>query len=168
MNDKVYVVTDGEYSDFRIEGIFTEKDKAEKYADTFGYDNIEEWDLNPDFKIENNIWMVYVYLDGSEPEVERKSYLMGKCENLGIRNAFRYQDNYMCSGSSVYTFIIESDSVKKAIKIATDRTAFIKAYYYLFPKLRYKCAKDEYGHDDYPWYDFKTKHIIDTVGGNSI
>lgn len=52
---KIYVVTCGEYSDYRISGVFTNKELAQKFCDTFnsgeggwGDDHgIEEYDANP-------------------------------------------------------------------------------------------------------------------------
>lgn len=45
----IYVVTSGEYSDYRIEGVFTDKDKAEAFADRNPEYEIEEYPANPDF-----------------------------------------------------------------------------------------------------------------------
>lgn len=45
--EKVYVVTDGWYSDYSIKAIFSDKEVAEKYKQVHGYDNdIEEWPVN--------------------------------------------------------------------------------------------------------------------------
>lgn len=44
---KVYIVTRGEYSDYQIESVFLDKEKAEKYIDTHDSDmEIEEYDLD--------------------------------------------------------------------------------------------------------------------------
>ena len=47
---KVYVVTFGEYSDYRIHGIYSNKEKAKEImilnANGYGPGNIEEWDLD--------------------------------------------------------------------------------------------------------------------------
>ena len=43
---KVYVVTDGEYSDFHIEAIFTDEKKAKLYAATHYCNDIEEWETD--------------------------------------------------------------------------------------------------------------------------
>ena len=42
---KVYIVTEGEYSDYGIIGVFSTKDKAEKFVEEFGGD-IEEYGLD--------------------------------------------------------------------------------------------------------------------------
>lgn len=41
----IYVVTDGEYSDYRIKAVFTEKERAEKYIKLYG-GVIEEYEAN--------------------------------------------------------------------------------------------------------------------------
>ena len=43
---KVYIVTDGDYSDYHIEAVFTDKEKAEKYASLHCYDAVEEYDAD--------------------------------------------------------------------------------------------------------------------------
>lgn len=35
---KVFIVTEGEYSDYQIKAVFSTKEKAEKYIDTHGND----------------------------------------------------------------------------------------------------------------------------------
>jgi hypothetical protein len=48
----VYAVNSGEYSDYHIDAIFTTREIAEKYMQTFkkegygGYNDIEEWELD--------------------------------------------------------------------------------------------------------------------------
>ena len=53
MKKTIYIVTQGSYSDYHICGVFSDKELAEKYKQTFSnaqlYDEmrIEEWELNP-------------------------------------------------------------------------------------------------------------------------
>lgn len=50
MSGKVYVVTTGSYSDYRIEAIFTDKDRAESYLSGLSRNDdpdMEEYDLDP-------------------------------------------------------------------------------------------------------------------------
>ena len=42
---KIYVVTEGEYSDYRICGVFTKEKKAERYAYLIG-GNVEEYEAD--------------------------------------------------------------------------------------------------------------------------
>jgi hypothetical protein len=68
----VYVVTEGDYSDYRIKAIFSTKDAAEayisegskyKYAD---FNDIDEWELDAEAGyIMRPYWGVYLTKDGS-------------------------------------------------------------------------------------------------------
>jgi hypothetical protein len=50
--NKIYIVTSGQYSDYGIDAVFSEKSLAKKYIDSFKKDDygdrmeIEEWDLD--------------------------------------------------------------------------------------------------------------------------
>ena len=43
---KIYIVTDGDYSDYHIEAVFTDKGVAEKYAALHSCNSVEEWDTD--------------------------------------------------------------------------------------------------------------------------
>jgi len=52
METKIYLVTRGKYSDYRVSAVFNEKELAEKYINSFKVDGfvdfrIEEYNLNP-------------------------------------------------------------------------------------------------------------------------
>ena len=70
MNDVVYVVTEGTYSDYHICGIFTTQENAEEYISVFFKDDrwseyrIEEHDLNPYMaKFEEGLKPYFVRID---------------------------------------------------------------------------------------------------------
>jgi hypothetical protein len=46
-----FIVTSGEYSDYRIKGVFSTKEKAEQFKLLYDYDDIEEWDLDPEVPV---------------------------------------------------------------------------------------------------------------------
>ena len=88
----VYIVTAGEYSDYRIERVFLDKDKAYKYCELMGnrnrYDdyNVEEYDTSDDdlkFLDECTVFEDKVYrkdnyicyecVDGNEAKVNIKT-----------------------------------------------------------------------------------------------
>lgn len=67
IEEKIYVVTDGNYSDYRIMGVFDSKEKAELYIDSF-YGRIEEYVLNPyNEELKNGFksFAVYMNINGS-------------------------------------------------------------------------------------------------------
>ena len=44
---KIYLITDGEYSDYRIYGVYSTLEKAEQARRLFAIQNaVEEWDLD--------------------------------------------------------------------------------------------------------------------------
>ncbi len=61
--DKVYIVTQGSYSDYRIVGVFDTKERAELFIESF-YGRIEVYDLNPhEEKLSNGYKSYRVYMD---------------------------------------------------------------------------------------------------------
>ena len=55
----VYIVTDGDYSDYHIVAAFDDKKLAELFIEKIGAGDIEEYQLNiPGFDIKNkNLWL---------------------------------------------------------------------------------------------------------------
>ena len=43
----IYVVTDGVYSEYHVEAVFTSREKAEEFRTYHGYDNVEEFEADP-------------------------------------------------------------------------------------------------------------------------
>ena len=59
----VYVVTDGQYSDYAIKAIFSNKQLAFKYKEIHHYDDVEIWELDYDKKnIKNALLKYYVHI----------------------------------------------------------------------------------------------------------
>lgn len=52
---KVYVTVSGSYSDFQLQGVFTEKSHAEEYAATFYDGDVQEYELNEE-PVERRNW----------------------------------------------------------------------------------------------------------------
>lgn len=101
---KVYIVTEGDYSDYHIEACFTTKEQAEEYIknskkveDSSWYKpSIEEWDLDEGTKI---VKVIDLYMTFTSPlskrnyeesininleeNVECKAYRWGQCEFWG-------------------------------------------------------------------------------------
>ena len=72
---KVYVVTDGYYSDMHIVGVFSTADKAKAYADTFDDQRIHEWDVDGKKSCERvKRWVVTINADTGDECTEPDSY----------------------------------------------------------------------------------------------
>lgn len=61
---KIYVVTDGSYSDMGVVGVFDSKDTAQQFVDKFSCNDVEEYELNAKVKqINQNLTLYYVRMD---------------------------------------------------------------------------------------------------------
>lgn len=150
---KVYIVTSGEYSDYHIDAVFSAKEKAEEFADIVGTGfEVEEYDLDAQFERKTVVYLVS-FSDRYGCEASIEEYLNP--------DTVEYSESF---GDKRYTFTILCDSSKKAVKIASERLAQIKAMPYMFPKLMQKCycENDElFGtHRKYPTYNYKTREIV--------
>lgn len=65
---KVYIVTDGEYSDYHIESCFSTKKKAQEYIKnskkvngSIYYPDIEEWELDSNSDIVDVIYLTFTF-----------------------------------------------------------------------------------------------------------
>ena len=71
---KIYIVTDGYYSDYHIEAVFTDKRQAEIYCGTHQCDNIEEYEADQhqfDSDMELKLqWNARIY-DGVVSEINK-------------------------------------------------------------------------------------------------
>jgi len=62
---KIFVVTTGEYSEYRIEGVFTDSVAAELFRDFYQCDKVEVYDLNPEIPVvEGNMYWCCYYFKG--------------------------------------------------------------------------------------------------------
>lgn len=69
----IYIVTDGEYSDYKICGVFDDPGLAKEFQDAGGHRSIEEYPLNPYvFQLREgwNIWEVEMLKNGDTPACE--------------------------------------------------------------------------------------------------
>lgn len=118
---KVYVVTDGNYSDYEVVGIFVDKDKANNYCElhTSLDGNVEEWDtMDEDYKIEKPNMFKYYYVElTTQGEVKQ-------CEEL-IYKQLKSMDDIDTTLYETFfgTFCcnVIADSEDKAIKITRDK-----------------------------------------------
>jgi hypothetical protein len=110
---KVYIVTAGSYSDYRIEKVFIDKEKAEKYIalcqDNWDYPQIEEFETDDDKLIDKITYIKASYSKGrssyrkNEVEVEIKvTNTLDNSEEDMNRNSFYF---YSWSGDKDLTIL---------------------------------------------------------------
>ena len=119
--NKIYVVTLGEYSDYRICGVFNLENLAQKFIDSFGERNtmnIEEYTLNP--------YSIEISKDYKPFFIKMTSE--GECTQVNIENNFNSLDT--CYGfdnkKQLYCSVFAKDE-KHAIKIVNEKRIQILA-----------------------------------------
>lgn len=143
---KVYIVTEGEYSDYHIDACFSTKKQAEQFiknskaVDDFcsytGY-TIEEWELDGSTKIVDVINVFFTFTSplskhNYEEKIESRVDKSVECK------AFEYSGKTMFYGSDLQNLHIKrianpnkntEDEISKCIKIAYDTAKKIKYLY---------------------------------------
>lgn len=155
--NKVYVVTAGEYSDYRIEGIFSSRKKAEEYINnsTKMYLNgIDEWILDekkPDKR--EKIFSVISDFDKIDFHVYGREYYP-----IEYKDLMQYYIKW--DKSHNIRFYIYTDTRERAIKIASERLRQVKAEeHFRYPLLR-RPVTTSYGQDEFPFTHYHTGEII--------
>jgi len=130
MEKKIYVVTSGEYFDYRIEAIFSTKEKANEYVQQNGTDFcIEEHDLDEEVVKETKLWAI-------EFEIESHKIKLASPVTYDIdKNKDTCKVTEYLSLKPYITFYVEAETIDRAIKIASERFASVKANEYIWLRL---------------------------------
>jgi hypothetical protein len=117
---KIYVVTSGEYSDYHVVAIFSNKDVAEKFnKDMLIEENkIEEWELDnvPEFPVGLYPYHVEMKYDGHVVNINRQS--MEYFQEYDYVSDYGYKEKI-----NTMTAKILAKDEKHAIKIANEKRA---------------------------------------------
>lgn len=155
--NKVYVVTSGEYSDYRIEGIFSSHEKAEEYINhsmNSNLNGIDEWVLDekkPDKG--EKIFEVTSAFDKIGFHVSGREYWP-----IEYKDLMQYYNGWY--GGCNIRFYIYTDTRERAIKIASERLRQVKAEeYFRYPLLR-RPVTTSYGREEFPLIHYHTGEII--------
>lgn len=164
--DKVFIVTSGCYSDYQIEAVFSSEERAKEYINAKGTDC--DWEISEyivDSESVDKVNAMYeVYIDINTGEVT----VYGRC-GQGTGWDYSYyserRDCILYDGYKDVRMWIESDSMERVKKVASERWMQVKALQQVaFPYL-YKKVVDDRKHfglpcHEYPMYNFFTKKII--------
>ena len=153
--NKVFVVTTGEYSDYRIERVFSTRKKALEYLDTKDDEyTLEVFDLDEPIDRKTQIYEISFELDKK------------KVWNVRTTWDVRYKDTIHIGGRyfnnrKTLDIYVESDSRKRALKIASERYgAVIAGEQTMYPYLRVDLIA-HYGYKTEPaYFDFKTGEMV--------
>lgn len=141
---KVYIVTEGCYSDYHIEACFSTKKEAQKYIDNvkqienfWDEPTIEEWELDGSTKI---VKVVNVFFTFTSPLSKHKyeEKIKSSVDKDIECKAFDYGEKTLFYGSDFQQLHIKrianpnksiEDEISKCIKIAYDTAKKIKYLY---------------------------------------
>lgn len=174
MENKVYVVTRGSYSEYEIKAIFSTEEGAKEYINAVcsnpqhsDYD-IEDWDVDEYINGEQRYYEVLINYDNFEIEKVIETEL----------NRYSNPDNSVeahdlgCLGMYV-SFVFSTNRIGAVKKIASEKLMQVKAlqetkYPYLFRKVVLGAIRNpadfhpelgERRNEHLPIYDFNTGHI---------
>ena len=152
--NKVFVITSGEYSDYRIERVFTTRRKALEYLDTKddGY-RLEEYYLDEPIERQTQVFRICFELD--EKKVRRVGTVHGKYYKDLIQVCEGWRDD-----DPLLDIYVESDSKKRALKVASERYgAVIAGEQTMYPYLRVGIVR-AYGDARPAYIDFNTGELV--------
>jgi len=163
---KVYVVTSGEYSDYRIEKVFLDKDKAELYCDLhrhedyWGHMEVEEYDSYDDNVTGNKGDRIFFFafrIVKGELYIGRPNIYAFLNVPDGVDEFFEYLDDYGFKATSPnantfysedlsedrFGIVTKEGDQEKAFKIACDKWAEYR--YQLVEEGKYVTAFEKAG-----------------------
>jgi len=156
MEQKIYIVTSGCYSDYVINAVFTTKEKAVEYVEQHGTDyNIEEYDLDEEVEKKTQLWHIeFCVEDGKFCEASPTSYDENEVvDTCSIIETFYWNEPHIL-------FYVDADSMDRAVKIARERFAAVKANEYIWLRLTRPYEMDKYGHKKFESFNVKTNEFI--------
>ena len=118
MNKEVFIVTCGEYSDYRIDAIFSTNNKAEEYVQQKGdYYRIETHSVDSEVvNVSDKVWVVELRInDHKVLSCSPSEYSSRIIDTIRV-----FGDIYFNSSKSI-EFVLVADSMDKAKKIANER-----------------------------------------------
>ena len=157
MNEKkqqIFIITTGEYSDYSIDRVFSTRQKAVEYLDTQD-DNyrLEVFDLDEPIERRTQLYEISFQLD--KKKVWRVSTYYDKRLKDLIHIGGRYFNNV-----KTLDIYVESDSRKRALKIASERYgAIIAGEQTMYPYLRVGVLR-HYSSMCPAFFDFKTGEMV--------
>lgn len=131
-----YVVTSGEYSDYHIDGVFSDKEKADFFADKDGDRSVEEYDIDDEQMLRQENWYEVKIYVGESLETKDISVLkLSYCSGNKIFDAVMFAKTG--EDSRYFSFYLAAINRGKAKAIALERFhALLAVESSHFPMLR--------------------------------
>jgi hypothetical protein len=152
--NKIFVITKGEYSDYHIVRVFTTRKLAKEFLDTKDNDyRLEVYDLDEPFERKTNLYCISFQLD------RKKVVYVHAYDNVNY-----YKDLIRVSPrlykSMTLDIYVESDSRKRALKVASERYGAILANEQtIYPYLRVGTINN-YSRSEPAYFDFNTGELV--------
>ena len=112
----VYILTEGDYSDYHIIGVYSTKELAEKAQFVYDDSMIEEFALDdvPDYPPGMKAW--YVNINDAKPDDLYSQQTTPECATIPSENEYEYYTGE--TGYYVYCWAVDQDHAQK---IALDK-----------------------------------------------
>ena len=154
--EKVYLVTSGDYLDYSIDCVFSTEEKANEYVDANGTKyRVEEYDVDIPFEKTEKCFEVVFSCD--------------KKETISVNIINKDKKDLLYREGQFIAFTVLSDSMKKAVKIASERYGYAKSNILLYPLINVECVRtnssSKYFYAYYPKYGFYSHEIV--LAGNN-
>lgn len=152
--NKIFVVTTGEYSDYTIDRVFSARKKALEYLDTKDDEyTLEVFDLDEPIERRTQLYNISFELDKKKVRRVRTYY------DKRLKDLIHIGGQYFNKVKTLDIYI-ESDSRKRALKIASERYgAIIAGEQTMYPYLRVGIIRD-YGGNVPAFFDFYTGELV--------
>ena len=152
MENKIYIVTSGEYSDYHIDAVFSTQKLAEDYIQQNGTDyKIEEYNLDEEIDRNTKLWRVeFDVNDGEFKEASVRDYAKDY-----FRDICKVSDYFR---SRRISFFVDADTMDRAVKIASERFAAVKANEYIWQRLTRPYGM-RWGTNEYETFNIKTNEF---------
>ena len=151
---KIFIVTTGEYSDYSIDRVFSTRQKALEYLDTKDdrY-TLEVFDVDEPIERKTQLYEISFELD-KKKVIDVDIYWDESYKDM-IHIGGRYFRN-----EKTLDIYVESDSRKRALKIASERYgAIIAGEQTMYPYLRVGVLR-HYGNMVTAYFDFHTGELV--------
>ena len=156
MNEKkqIFIVTTGEYSNYSIDRVFSTRQKATEYLDTKDNDyRLEVYDIDEPIKRETQLYRISFRLD-KKKVVDVDIYWKDSYKDLIHINDLCYNNK------QTLDIYVESDSRKRAVKIASERYgAIIAGEATMYPYLRVGVLR-HYSSIKPAYFNFHTGELV--------
>lgn len=151
--NKVFVITRGEYSDYHIDRVFSTRRKANDYLDTKDDSyRLEVYDMDEPFESKTELYCITFRFDQKKVEDVQLCCVGRKKDLIRARRTY--------SGESMLDIYVESDSRKRALKVASERYgAIIAGEQTMYPYLRVGVLR-HYSNMCPAFFDFNTGELV--------